>query len=130
MRFRRFSRMAPSLGVLALAALGAACEEDPTEAGSGDPATIVVSRSVTNQLVPVPFTLTAQVLDRRFTRLPTAIDAASAKPAVVRVDSTNFFLELRETRVFLTPLAADTSTIITFSASGLSATTKVVSVKQ
>mgnify|MGYP000333164675 CR=1 FL=1 len=131
MNVRLLARAAAHLAVLGLAALPlAACEEDPTAAGTNEPAMIVLDRSVTNQLVNVPFVRIAYVIDQRFNRLPIAVSVTSEKPNVVRVDSARFLPELRETRAFLTALAPDTSTILTFSAAGLTAQMKVVSVRQ
>jgi len=125
MKASRFLRVASFAVLLSTAGYLAGCEEDPTEANRGVPEVILVSRSFTNQYVGIPFELSAALIDRQYTRLPVEIAVTSSNPSVVRVDSTVYFAELRETRVYATPLSAADSTVIQYSAEGLTARTVV-----
>jgi hypothetical protein len=114
-----------------LAALAAialtACDSDPTNDGAGDPFAIVTNRSQTTVARDVQFTLTAYTIDRNNRRIPGALTATSAGPAV-SLDSVVYVQELSETRVFARGVAASAQgTDIHFAGqAGLSATTRVI----
>lgn len=108
--------------------LALACSEDPTEAGTGEPAALVLSRQATFQSVGALFNITVRVTDSRGTRLSIPISAASMDDGIIAVDSTVTVPELTETRVFLKSLVFDTlGTDVVVSAGSLADTLTVIS---
>lgn len=128
MNVRTFVRAlsAATVAVLPLF-LALACSEDPTEAGTGEPAALLLSRETTFQSVGGSFNITVRVTDNKGTRLATPVSATSTDGSVVRVDSIVTVAELTETRVFLTSLVFDTiGTGVVFTAADLEETLTVV----
>jgi hypothetical protein len=121
MKFTRFALLA----VMALVGT-VACSDDPTDVGSGEPFAIVTNRSTTTVARNTQFTITAYTIDQNNRRIPGALAASSAGPAVT-LDSVVYVQELSETRVFARGVAASANgTDIQFSGQGLTATTKVI----
>jgi hypothetical protein len=124
MDVRAIVRGLATAGALSFAFL-AACQDDPTSSGRGDPLQLIVDRTTTFQSVGASFTIRARVEDRYGNRLdPTMIGAASSNAAVVRVDSVVAVPELGEARAFLTAVSMGAARV-TFSGGGLTATTDV-----
>jgi hypothetical protein len=102
----------------------AACSEDPTESGNLEPSAIVTDLSTTTRTVGTQFSITAYTIDKNNARIPGALTAASSAGLVV--DSTVYFPELQETRVFVHATAIDsTSAAITITGGNLSKTVRV-----
>lgn len=120
MRFRPFA-------LLAVAVLGlAACSEDPTEAGDGDPEAIITTRTTRTEARNTSFSVTGFAVDANLKRIPGALTAVSAG-AAVRVDSAKYIRELAETRVFMTALSVSAAgTIVTLSGHGLTKDVTVI----
>ena len=106
----------------------AACDEDPTEAGTGEPEAIVTTLSATTRARNTAFTITAYAVDKNLHRIPGALTATPASAAVV-VDSTRYVPELSATRIYqktgATPTPAPAATV-TITGQGLSKDLKVI----
>jgi len=115
-----------SFAALAVAAvLSAGCYDDPLADGRGEATTIQTNRVETNLTVNKQFTITAKLLDDQFTPLPMALSGSAGSN--LRLDSTVYVTELRETRFFVTPTAmlANAPTTLTITGAGLSKTVEV-----
>ena len=96
---------------------------------AGKPVVIQTSRSLLNAKAASTFQLTGQLLDNRMTPLVTKLDVTSDKPGTVAIDSVVLSNEFPvQTVAYLRAPARTTadSATVTFSGSGLSATSKVV----
>jgi hypothetical protein len=123
MKFRPYALLA----CLVLVGTMAACSEDPTAAGSGEPEAIVTTRSLTNQTVGTHFSITAYTLDKNAQRMAGELDAAP-NGGNITIDSIVYVHELLETRVFMkaaTKTAAAGATV-TVSGHGLTKDVTVV----
>jgi hypothetical protein len=121
MKLRPFALLACAL-VVGLSA----CREDPTQASTGVPETIVSNRSETHQAVGATFTVTAYVIDKNLQRIPGALTATSAG-AAVRVDSAVYDPILTETRVYMKANSASAAgTNVTLAGHGLTKDVKVI----
>lgn len=129
MNVRTFVRALCGGAVAALPlVLALACSEDPTEAGTGEPAALVLSRQTTFQSVAASFNVSVRVTDDKGTRLDVPISAVSGNEDIIKVDSTVFVRELTETRVFLRSVDFDPiGTDVVFTAASLEATLTVIS---
>ncbi|MEX0890798.1 MAG: hypothetical protein WEB88_01420 [Gemmatimonadota bacterium] len=116
-----------SFAALAVAAvLSAGCYDDPLADGRGEATTIQTNRVETNLTVNRQFTVTARLLDNQFTPLPMALSGSAGSN--LRLDSTVYVTELRETRFFVTPTAmlASAPTTLTITGGGLSKTVEIL----
>lgn len=116
-----------SFAALAVAAvLSAGCYDDPLADGRGEATIIDTNRIETSLTVNRQFTVTARLLDAQFTPIPTALSATAGSN--LRLDSTVYVTELRETRFFVTPTAmlASTPTTLTITGGGLSRTVEIL----
>ena len=121
MKLRPFALLACTL-VVGLSA----CQEDPVQAGVGVPETIVSNRSETHQTVGATFTVTAYTIDKNLQRIPGALTATSAGPAIT-VDSAIYDPILTETRVYMKANAVSaTGTNVTLTGHNLSKDVKVI----
>lgn len=122
MKFTRFALLA----VVALVGT-VACEKDITSEDRGEPFAIVTNRSQQTVTRDLPFSITAYTIDQNNRRIPGALSAASAGPAL-SVDSVVYIQELSETRVFArgTAVSAAGTDITITGPSGLTATTKII----
>jgi hypothetical protein len=121
MKFTRFALLAfvATIGLVA-------CSEDPTETNQGEPFAIVTDRSQATVARNVQFTITAYTIDQNNRRVPGALTATAAGPAV-SFDSVVYVQELSETRVFARGTAASAAgTDITITGNGLTATSKII----
>ena len=113
--------------VLAVVALvgAVACEEDIT--GGGEAFAIVTNRSQQTVARNTQFSITAYTIDSNNRRIPGALTAAAAGPAL-SLDSVVYIQELSETRIFArgTAVSAAPGTDITISGHNLTATSKVI----
>lgn len=117
MRLRAFALLA------CVAVVGmAACSEDPTEAGNLEPSAIVTNLSTTTRTVGTDFSITAYTIDKNNARIPGALTASGSG---ITVDSTPYFPELQETRVFAHATAISTDATITITGGNLSKTVSV-----
>lgn len=117
MRLRAFALLA------CVAVVGmAACSEDPTESGNLEPSAIVTNLSTTTRTVGTDFSITAYTIDKNNARIPGALTATGSG---IVVDSTPYFPELQETRVFAHATAISTSATITITGGNLSKTVSV-----
>ena len=122
MKFRPFALLACLVTVVGVTA----CQEDPTEEGTGVPEAILTSRTEIHATVGSKQTLIAFTVDKNLKRIPGILAATSAGGAVV-IDSVRYVDELAETRVFLSAASASTAgTNVTVTGHGLSADVKVV----
>lgn len=106
----------------------AACDEDPTEAGTGEPEAIVTTLSQTTRARNTAFTITAYAVDKNLHRIPGALVATPASAAVT-LDSTRYVPELSETRIYLKTGATATpapGATVTITGQGLSKDLKVI----
>lgn len=96
MKLRLFAMIA----CLAATAGLAACDEDPTAAGVGEPEAIITTLSQTTRAKNTTFTLVAYAVDKNLHRIPGALTATSGGGGVA-VDSVVYVPELTETRIYL-----------------------------
>ena len=78
----------------------AACDEDPTSEGVGEPAAIVTTLSQATRATNTAFTVTAYAVDQNLHRIPGILAVTPASNAV-SVDSVVYVPELSETRLYL-----------------------------
>jgi hypothetical protein len=122
MKFRPFALLACLVTVVGVTA----CQEDPTEEGTGVPEAILTNRTEIHTTVGNKSFFTAFTVDRNLKRIPGILSATSAGGAVV-IDSVRYLNELAETRIFYNPTAASTAgTSVTVTGHGLSTDVKVV----
>lgn len=95
MKLKHFAMIALLAGTAGLAA----CDEDPTSSGVGEPEAIVTTLSQTSRARNTPFTITAYAVDKNLHRIPGAL-SVTPSPGVT-VDSTKYIPELSETRLYL-----------------------------
>ena len=105
------------LACLVVAGGLAACSEDPTASGSGEPEAIVTTRSLTNQTVGTPFSITAYTLDKNAQRMAGEL-AAQPNSGSLTIDSIIYVHELLETRIFIKPTAKTAAAGETLTVSG------------
>jgi hypothetical protein len=113
MKFRPYALLA----CLVLVGSMAACSEDPTASGSGEPEAIVTTRSLTNQTVGTKFSITAYTLDKNAQRMTGALDA-TANGAGLHIDSIVYVHEVLETRIFVNALSKTAAAGQTLTVSG------------
>lgn len=122
MKFRTYALVAGALTVIGLAA----CSQDPTGSGSGEPEAIVTNRSEINQTKNASFSVTAYAIDKNDQRMAGKLEAVSNGAAIV-VDSVPYVPELLETRVFMKAVGSTASgTTVTISGHGLTKDVKVI----
>jgi hypothetical protein len=120
MKFRPFALLA----CLTLAL--AACSEDPTAEGSGEPEAIVTDFSERHVALNSRATIVAYTIDQNFARIPGRLDASPAGPAVA-VDSVTYNADLQETTIFIRAASASAAgTDLTVTGHGLTKTVKIV----
>lgn len=106
----------------------AACDEDPTSEGVGEPEAIVTTLSQTTRARNTAFTITAFAVDKNLHRIPGALTVTPADANVI-VDSTRYVPELSETRLYLktgaTAVPAPGATV-TVTGQGLTKDLKVI----
>jgi hypothetical protein len=117
MRATKIVRLISCL-VPAVALALSACSDDPTSSGTGDANYIELSRTTTFQEAGRQFSISAFVRDERGNRLAQEIGATSSS-AGIRVDSTVFEAATSETRLWITPLALDTTSYVVVTAGTL-----------
>ena len=121
MKFRPFALLAfvATVGLVA-------CSDDPTETNNGEPFAIVTTRSETHLAQNAQVAITAYVIDENNRRIPGALTASSAGPAVT-VDSAVYIPELAQTLVWTTARADSAAgTDVTISGHNLTTTVKVI----
>ena len=122
MKFRPIALLACLTAVMGLAA----CSEDPTESGTGEPEAIVTTLSEAHRSVGASFSITAFAVDKNLKRIAGELTATSTG-AAVSVDSVRYVPQLAETRIFLKAnTASSAGTNVTISGHGLSKDVKVV----
>lgn len=122
MKFRPFALLACLVTVVGLSA----CQEDPTEEGTGVPEAILTSRSEIHTTVGSSTALIAFTVDKNLKRIPGILAATSAGGAVT-FDSVKYVPELAETRIFIKANSASTAgTNVTVTGHGLTTDVKVV----
>ena len=122
MKLRPFALLASLTVALGLAA----CNEDPTAAGTGEPEAIVTTLSEAHRSVGNSFSVVAYAVDKNLKRIAGKLEASSTGAAVT-IDSTVYVPELAETRVFMKANSASSAgTNVTISGHGLSKDVKVV----
>lgn len=95
MKLKHYAMIALLAGTAGLAA----CDEDPTAAGVGEPEAIVTTLSQTSRARNTAFTIIAYAVDKNLHRIPGAL-SVTPSPGVT-VDSTKYIPELTETRLYL-----------------------------
>ena len=121
MKFRPFALLAfvATVGLVA-------CSDDPTDEGAGEPFAIVTERSETHIAVGGQRAITAWAIDVNNRRIPGALEATVAGPAVT-LDSVVYVAPLAETRVFARGAAESAAgTDITLTGHDLTTTIKVI----
>lgn len=104
----------------------AACSDDPTETNQGEPFAIVTDVAQATVARNTQFSIRAYTIDQNNRRVPGALTAAPAGPAV-SIDSVKYVQELSETRVFARGTQASAAgTDITISGHGLTYTSKII----
>jgi hypothetical protein len=121
MKFTRFALLAfaATVGL-------AACSEDPTEAGQGEPFAIVTDVAQATTPRNTQLSIRAYTIDQNNRRIPGALTAQPAGPAI-SIDSTVYVQELSETRFFVRGTTASAAgTDLTITGHGLTATSKII----
>ena len=122
MKFRPLALLACLVTVVGLTA----CQEDPTEEGTGVPEAIVTNRTEIHSGVGTKTTLIAFAVDKNGKRIPGELTAQSGGAAVV-IDSIRYVTALAETRIFLNAASASSAgTTVTVSGHGLTTDVTVI----
>jgi len=74
----------------------------------GQPWAIQTTLESITQVVGVPFRIDARAIDRRFTPVPTPVEAEPSNESL-RVDSTIFDAEMQRSHIYVTPLVVDSA---------------------